>query len=450
MQKLVEQILNELKLQLFSEENRDKGNLVAIYPGRFQPMGIHHKAAYDWLVNQFGEKNTYIVTSDKMDPQKSPFNFEEKKRIMLKHGVPESQILKVRSPYNVQEFFDVSGLDPKNTTIVYMIGEKDKGRLSGFKKLMRFNRTTYIPAKDLVDPYIYHVYAPHMSYNIPSFGEMSGTNIRKGLGDRNAKLSELKYRFKQIFGWFDAGIFNLVIKKLNTNRGNLREDISEWFRVLSNMSHEQGDLFFSVLKKEYGDTKDLLPIIQKFIKTRQLSSEEKSMFQKQMKDIMKLLGLGAIAAIPIPGTMLLIPVIIQLVKKFNIDLLPTNEETLPIVRREFWNEVFQEIAKEDMVICEECGQSMKQIQYRHLKYKHNMTLEEYVQKHPDSRLVSESAKNYGEKNPMNIPGVRDKQKESLNTPEMKKLFADKSRNRPVLEETRIKCSVNNSMKDPEK
>ena len=139
MNKLVEQIIDELKLQRFSEENRDKGNLVAIYPGRIQPMGIHHKAAYDWLVKQFGEKETYIVTSDKTDPQKSPFNFEEKKRIMLKHGIPESQILKVRSPYNVTEFFEVSGLDPKNTTIVYMIGEKDKGRLGGFKKLMRFN-----------------------------------------------------------------------------------------------------------------------------------------------------------------------------------------------------------------------------------------------------------------------------------------------------------------------
>lgn len=362
MNKLVEQIINELKLQLFSEENRDKGNLVAIYPGRFQPMGIHHKAAYDWLVKQFGEKNTYIVTSDKTDPQKSPFNFEEKKRIMLKHGIPESQILKVRSPYNITEFFEVSGLEPKNTTIVYMIGEKDRGRLGGFKKLMRFNRTTYIPAKDLVDPYIYHVYAPHMSYNIPSFGEMSGTNIRKALGDRNAKLSELKYRFKQIFGWFDAGIFNLVVKKLNTNRGNLREDLNEWFRFLSNMSQEQGQLFFDILKKEYGDTKDLLPIIQKFIKTRTLSDKDKAVFQKQMKDTMKLLGLGAIAAIPIPGTMLLIPIIVQAAKKFKINLLPEgfngeveDKESLPIVRREFWREVFTEIAKEDKSLLKEGG-----------------------------------------------------------------------------------------------
>lgn len=453
MNKLVEQIVNEIKLQLFSEDNTDKGNLIAVYPGRFQPMGLHHYESYKWLAKQFGEKNTYIATSDKMDPQKSPFNFEEKKKIMLKHGISERQIVKITNPYSPLQFFDVAGLDPKSTTIVYMVGEKDMGRLRGFRKLMKFNKTTYVPAKDLEEPYTYYVYAPHISYSIPSFGEMSGTTIRKALSDRNAKLSELKSRFKSIMGWFDASIFNLVIHKLNTNRGDLKEDLNDWFRVLLNMSQEQVQLFFDIAKKEYGDTKDLLPIVQKYVKTRNLTDREKYLFQKQLKDTMKIMGLGAIAAIPIPGTMLLIPAIIQMAKKFNINLLPEadepEKESLPIVKREFWNKVFEEVLKEDTVMCEECGEHMKQIQYRHLKYKHNMTLDEYVKKHPNSKLVSESAKNYGDKNPMNIPGVRDKQKESLNTPEMKKLFAEKSKNRPVLEETRLKCSINNSMKDPE-
>ena len=249
MNKLVEQIVNELKLQLFSEDNTDKGNLVAVYPGRFQPMGLHHYESYKWLSKQFGEKNTYIATSDKTDPQQSPFNFEEKKKIMEKHGVPDSQIIKVINPYSPLKFFEAAGLDPKTTTIVYLVGEKDMGRLRGFKNLMKFNKTTYVPAKDLENPYTYYLYAPHIKYSIPSFGEMSGTTIRKALGDRNAKLSELKYRFKQIMGWFDASIFNLVIKKLNTNRGDLKEDLNEWFRFFSNMTQEQGSLFFDILKK---------------------------------------------------------------------------------------------------------------------------------------------------------------------------------------------------------
>lgn len=360
MNKLIEQLINELKLQIFSEDAKDKGNIIAVYPGRFQPMGIHHHDSFKWLQKQFGEKNTYIATSDKTEPQKSPFTFEEKKRIMLKHGVPQNQIIKISNPYSPLQFFEKAGLDPKDTTIVYMVGEKDMGRLRGFKRLMRFNKTTYIPAKDLQDPYTYYVYAPHVSYSIPSFGEMSGTTIRKALGDREAKLSELKSRFKSIMGWFDAGIFNMVVDKVNTNRSPIKEDLNEWLRVLLNMTEVQTQMFFDIIRKEYGDTKDLLPIIQKFIKTKNLTPEEKKIFQTQMKDTMKLLGLGAIAAIPLPGTMLLIPVIIQLAKKFNINLLPEVKEekeleTLPIVKREFWDKVFGEVLKDEKPLLKEGG-----------------------------------------------------------------------------------------------
>lgn len=352
MNKLVQQIVNEIKLQLFSEEDKGGKTIIALYPGRFQPMGLHHKASYDWLAKQFGEKNTYIVTSDKTDPQRSPFNFSEKKKIINKHGI--KNVVKARSPYFPYEF--LQKFDPQKTVVVYMIGEKDRGRLGGYKRLTKYNKTSSIPYKDIENPYAYYVYAPHVSYNIPSFGEMSGTNIRKALGDREAKLSELKSRFKSVMGWFDADIFNMVISKMNTNRGKLKEDINDWFRVLLNMSQEQGQLFFDIVKKEYGDTKDLLPIIQKYMKTKSLTPKEKQVFQKQMKDTAKILGLGAIAAIPVPGTMLLIPVIIQMAKRFKINLLPEADqpegESLPIVKREFWSKVFEEVAKEDTLITE--------------------------------------------------------------------------------------------------
>jgi len=355
MNKLIEEIIKELKLQLFSEDNLDDKTIIAIYPGRFQPMGRHHKDVYDWLAKQFGEKNTYVVTSDKTDPQRSPFNFQEKKKIINKHGI--KNVVKVVSPYNPQEL--LKKFDPRKTVIVYMVGEKDAGRLSGYKRLMKYNKTTSITYKDINNPYAYYVYAPHISYNIPSFGEMSGTNIRKALGDREAKLSELKSRFTDIMGWFDADLFNMIIKKMNTNRGNLKEEINEWFRVLSNMTEVQIQMFFNILKKEYGDTKDLLPLIRKFIKTKTLSKNEKEIFQKQMKDNLKLLGLGAIAAIPIPGTMLLIPVIVQLAKKFNINLLPDVKEEkskrISVVKREFWDKVFEEVAREDTRQLLTCG-----------------------------------------------------------------------------------------------
>jgi hypothetical protein len=218
--KIIEQIVNEIKLQIFNEVDKSDKTIIAIYPGRFQPMGAHHKASYDWLAQKFGEKNTYIVTSDKTDPQRSPFNFKEKKSIINKHGI--KNVVKVVNPYNPQEL--LKKFDPKKTVVIYMIGEKDAGRLRGYKRLMKYNKTTAVAYKDLENPYAYYIYAPHVSYKIPSFGEMSGTNIRKALSDRSAKLSDLKSRFKSIMGWFDADIFNMVVSKMNTNRGKMREE----------------------------------------------------------------------------------------------------------------------------------------------------------------------------------------------------------------------------------
>lgn len=355
MNDLIRKIVNEVKLQIFTEEEKGDKQVIAIYPGRFQPMGRHHKMAYDWLAKQFGEKNTYIVTSDKTEPQKSPLNFAEKKQVINAHGI--KNIVKVRSPYLPTEL--LSKFDPKKTVVVYMVGEKDMGRLSNFKRLMKYNKTTSIPYKDIQNPYAYYVYAPHVSVQIPSFGEMSGTNIRKALGDREAKLSELKQRFKDIMGWFDPKVFNTVIAKMNTRRSKIVEHVDDWMRSFLNMSDIQAKMFFDIIQKEYGDTKDLMPILRKFISGATLSPREKVMFQKQMKDTLKLLGLGAIAAIPIPGTMLLIPVVVQLAKKFNINLLPENNEPagerLSIVRREFWDKVFEEVVKEDSNLLQEGG-----------------------------------------------------------------------------------------------
>jgi len=48
--------------------------IIAVYPGRFQPFGPHHAKAFNWLQDQFGAENAYIVTSDKVKPPKSPLS----------------------------------------------------------------------------------------------------------------------------------------------------------------------------------------------------------------------------------------------------------------------------------------------------------------------------------------------------------------------------------------
>ena len=52
---------------------------VVIYPGRFQPMLSHHVKVYRSIQEQFPGADVYIGTSDKVDGEKSPFNFQEKR-----------------------------------------------------------------------------------------------------------------------------------------------------------------------------------------------------------------------------------------------------------------------------------------------------------------------------------------------------------------------------------
>ena len=111
--------------QILSEETTTITTIVAIYPGRFQPMGAHHAKAYKWLKSKF--KDAYVATSDKVALPKSPFSFKEKKKIINSHGI--RNVVKVKNPYRSVEI--LKKYDPKTTAVVFMVGEKDQSRLSG-------------------------------------------------------------------------------------------------------------------------------------------------------------------------------------------------------------------------------------------------------------------------------------------------------------------------------
>ena len=76
---------HEIINQLIAEADSTIKTVVAIYPGRFQPMGKHHAEVYKWLAGKFGKANTYIATSDKVALPKSPLNFREKYQVIRKH-----------------------------------------------------------------------------------------------------------------------------------------------------------------------------------------------------------------------------------------------------------------------------------------------------------------------------------------------------------------------------
>ena len=190
--------------QLITEKVDNIKTIVAIYPGRFQPMGKHHAQAYKWLKSKFDD--AFIATSDKVQLPKSPFSFNEKKRIIGSYGI--KNVVKVKNPYQAQEI--LKKYDPETTAAVFMVGEKDQQRLGG-----KFFRPWKGKAEVGYKEGAYTIIAPHVSLNVPGYGEMSGTAIRTALGAPSITDKERAGLFKHIFGHMKN--YKLITKKLGIN-----------------------------------------------------------------------------------------------------------------------------------------------------------------------------------------------------------------------------------------
>lgn len=112
----------EPKNELVAEANAPQ--LVALYPGRFQPFHMGHNEVFQALQNKFGRDNVFIATSNKTDANKSPFNFTDKVQLMNAAGVPTDRILETASPYKLPAQFDAA-----NTIFVVVVGAPDAARL---------------------------------------------------------------------------------------------------------------------------------------------------------------------------------------------------------------------------------------------------------------------------------------------------------------------------------
>ncbi len=170
---------------------------VVIYSGRFQPFHKGHYAAYQKLVSKFGANNVYIGTSNKTDNVKSPFNFNEKAKIITKmFGIPSNKIVQVSNPYAPKEV--LSKFDKNTTAYIAAVGEKDADRLAGkyFKPYQGETTQGYDVAG-----YTYII--------PPESNQISGTDVRNWLSSDNAEKLFLKAYPK-----FDKEIFKMITSKL--------------------------------------------------------------------------------------------------------------------------------------------------------------------------------------------------------------------------------------------
>lgn len=180
-------------------ENIDKK--VVVYAGRFQPFHKGHYATYQNLVNEFGKNNVYIGTSDVTDNIKSPFNFKEKKMIMMKmFGIPSDKIVQIKNPYAPTE---IIGKFPEATTaFITVVGEKDRYRLKG--KYFEPYHPDKVQQGYKEKGYVY------VSPAQPN--AISGTDVRNWLS--KGSEDQRKSGFKKAYGKFDPKIFKLISDKL--------------------------------------------------------------------------------------------------------------------------------------------------------------------------------------------------------------------------------------------
>lgn len=179
---------------------------IAIFPGRFQPFHAGHYSIYRALVEKFGKENVYIATSDKTDPTKSPFGFNEKKDIITKmFDIPEEMVVQVKNPYAPVE---ITGNMPDNTVVVTAVSEKDSERLTGGKYFTPYDGEKATQGfKDKG----YFIVAPEMQLQLQG-KNISGTQVRALLGNPNITDEAKEEIFTMIYGKFDPDIFKKIVK----------------------------------------------------------------------------------------------------------------------------------------------------------------------------------------------------------------------------------------------
>ena len=205
MDRLVKQLITP-----FITEQVKAKKVIAVYPGRFQPFGPHHKKVFQSLQKKFDD--VYITTSNIKSPPRHPMNFKEKVRHMVKMGIPKNKIIFEKSPYVANNL--LKKFDSDKTAVVYVFGAKDAGRLKGGKK--KSGGLTYYQDykknKNNMVGYETHGYiytAPHVKVS----GISSGTEIRRLLGSPKVKEESRKIIFKKTFGYFDKGVYNMLTNK---------------------------------------------------------------------------------------------------------------------------------------------------------------------------------------------------------------------------------------------
>jgi len=152
--------------------------IVAVMPGGFHPFHPGHKSLYDWAVKTFGQSNVYVAATN--DTATRPFPFEVKKKLAAMAGVPESNFIQVKSPFNLNSYKDMLGDD---AAIVFVRSQKDKGEQPLPDQTKKNGEPGYLRSytgKDLntADEMGYMAYGPTINFDFSGMQIKSASELR--------------------------------------------------------------------------------------------------------------------------------------------------------------------------------------------------------------------------------------------------------------------------------
>ena len=198
----------------------------------------HHASVYQKLVNEHPDAEVYITTSDKVEADRSPFNFKEKQLIASAHGIDPKKILQVRRNYHPEDLEPYID-DPDNTAVYFAVGQKDMEEDPRFK-FSDIDEKTGLSLKQNGEPYYfqminsikkepkpmmdrgYILVVPNEKGDIEN-GILSASAFRKAIADAPDK-NAAKEVFTKYFKNYSEPVFELVYKKIVGDKMN--EDLN--------------------------------------------------------------------------------------------------------------------------------------------------------------------------------------------------------------------------------
>tara|TARA_R110000824_G_scaffold8737_4_gene39654 strand:- start:68188 stop:70212 length:2025 start_codon:yes stop_codon:yes gene_type:complete len=275
------------------EQKNSIDRIIAIYPGRFQPMGRHHSEVFKKIENEFGEENTFLATADvtniaeKDGIPTSPFDFQEKQMIAVGHGIPYNRVVMTKNPYQAEEV--LNKFDPETTAVVFFVGSKDMDEDPRFSSLDGYTKSgnpryfRKFDKKEELEGFDKHGYiatAPHVPIPVHMGDEaepleMSGTVLRQVL--KNADEAT----FKEIMGYFDPEVFQIIKNKLTVrveenqfNLGIFRGLMEEVYEELQEEDEELEEISTAAAVTGYSLPLGTTPPRKKKRKKKERADEE--------------------------------------------------------------------------------------------------------------------------------------------------------------------------------